>query len=115
MDITRADLPRNFYDHWHDRAMFHFLTDTASRNTYIRRCKASVKAGGTIIIATFASDGPDQCGGLPTTRYSPEEIQRQLGPYFQLIETEPEMHVTPWGKHQSFVYCMLQMYASKGN
>jgi len=28
-DITKAELPSNRYDIWHDRAVFHFLTDPA--------------------------------------------------------------------------------------
>lgn len=107
-DITQVELPLNFYDLWHDRAMFHFLIDPESQSAYIRLCQTAVRPGGTIIVATFAPDGPERCSGLPTMRYSPEELQGHFGPRFQLTETMVERHVTPLGKSQSFVYCVLK-------
>ncbi|HWP82407.1 MAG TPA: class I SAM-dependent methyltransferase [Bacteroidota bacterium] len=107
-DITQSELPSNSYDLWHDRAMFHFLIDATAREAYVRRCQIAVKPGGAVIIATFAADGPEQCSGLPTMRYSPEELQRHMGPSFRLIESIPEMHITPHGKPQSFVYCLFR-------
>lgn len=106
-DITRAALQANAYDLWHDRAMFHFLTDPASRNAYIGLCTTAVKPGGKLIIATFAADGPEQCSGLPTMRYAPTDLEHQFAPSFHLIESVPELHTTPAGKVQSFVYCMF--------
>ncbi|MGH2568713.1 MAG: class I SAM-dependent methyltransferase, partial [Bacteroidota bacterium] len=111
-DITQAKLPPYSYDLWHDRAMFHFLTDPASRSDYIRLCQTAVKPGGTVIVATFASDGPEQCSGLSTMRYAPEDLERQFGVSFQLVETVPELHKTPLGKIQSFVYCLFKKQMS---
>lgn len=107
-DITRATLQANAYDLWHDRAMFHFLTDPASRDAYIGLCTTAVKPGGTLIIATFATDGPEQCSGLPTMRYAPTELEHQFSPAFHLTASVPELHTTPAGKVQSFVYCMFE-------
>lgn len=111
-DITQANLPANSYDLWHDRAMFHFLVDSAMRDIYLHTCQNAVRPGGVVIIATFAPDGPEQCSGLPTMRYSPEDLQRNLGPLFQLVESISDLHTTPAGKQQSFVYCMFQKSGS---
>lgn len=104
-DITRVDLPANRYDIWHDRAVFHFLTDPADRAAYVRTVMRSVKPGGHVIVASFAEDGPEQCSGLPVMRYSPGELHDQFGESFQLLIHCKELHHTPAGAVQSFVYC----------
>ena len=50
----------------------------------------------------------DHCSGLPVVRYSPEELRRELGESFDLIENAKETHVTPSGSRQSFVYCLFR-------
>lgn len=35
-DITAVDLPEHAYDVWHDRAVFHFLTEPGQRLAYVR-------------------------------------------------------------------------------
>jgi len=104
-DITQVDLPAKRYDIWHDRAVFHFLTDAADRAAYVRTVLRSVKPGGHVIVATFAEDGPLQCSGLPVVRYRPDELHGQFGDAFQLLDHRKEEHRTPAGKVQSFVYC----------
>jgi hypothetical protein len=91
-------------DIWHDRAVFHFLTDAKDRARYVRHLSASLRPGGTAIIAAFAQDGPEWCSGLACTRYSPAAIQRELGPGFRLEESIPESHHTPSGTIQRFEY-----------
>ena len=97
--------PAHQYDIWHDRAVFHFLTDQADRTAYVRQVMKSVKPGGHVIVATFAPDGPDQCSGLPVARYDPEQLHGEFGPSFELLEHATEEHKTPWGSVQHFVYC----------
>ncbi len=104
-DITQAALPRDYYDLWHDRAVFHFLTDARQRRDYLRTAAASLKPGGHLIIATFALDGPEQCSGLMTARYSAEELAAALGGDFTLIASSGEVHSTPFRTHQKFNYC----------
>jgi trans-aconitate methyltransferase len=94
-------------DVWHDRAVFHFLTDPRDRARYCTHLRDTLKAGGTAIIATFAPDGPDRCSGLPVVRYSPESLVRELGVEFELIESRPHVHHTPRGLTQSFQYSRL--------
>ena len=106
-DITTWTNARRF-DLWHDRAVFHFLTDPADRAAYIARLSDSLTARGHAIIATFAPDGPTQCSGLPVTRYSPEQLADTLGKDFALIEQRYEIHQTPWGSDQSFQYSLLR-------
>ena len=104
-DITKVDLPASRYDIWHDRAVFHFLTDPADRAAYVKTVLRSVKPGGHVIVATFAEDGPLQCSGLPVMRYSPDELHDQFGAAFQLLDHRKEEHHTPSGAVQQFIYC----------
>lgn len=104
-DIRAVDLPKHTYDIWHDRAVFHFLTDPADRMAYVRQVMNSVKPGGHVIVATFALDGPDQCSGLPVVRYDPDQLHEEFGPAFELLGHASEEHLTPWGSVQHFVYC----------
>lgn len=104
-DICTVNLPDHAYDIWHDRAVFHFLTDPTDRAAYVQQVMKSVKPGGHVIVATFAPDGPDQCSGLPVARYAPGELHQEFGPSFELLEHMSEEHKTPWGSVQHFVYC----------
>lgn len=111
-DITTINLPRRCIDVWHDRAVFHFLTGSEDRMTYISTILHAVRPGGHVIIATFADDGPTQCSGLPVVRYSPEELHAEFGGAFSLRRSEREVHVTPTGAVQRFVYCHLRKSVS---
>jgi len=91
-------------DVWHDRAVFHFLTDANARDRYREHLLEVLKPGGSAIIATFAPDGPEKCSGLPVARYSPDALAAELGPALRLIESQPHAHRTPWGTTQSFQY-----------
>ena len=103
-DITTWQ-PTTHYDLWHDRAVFHFLTDPQDRSAYLTALKSAVHPGATVILATFALDGPERCSGLPVHRYSPETLATELGHEFTLVQTESEEHQTPSGAIQRFVYC----------
>lgn len=92
-------------DIWHDRAVFHFLTDADDRARYRRHLHDTLKLGGTAIVATFAMDGPEKCSGLPVVRYDPAALADTLGPGLALTETRRHVHTTPWGAAQSFQYC----------
>jgi len=104
-DITSVELPAQRFDIWHDRAVFHFLTDPADRRAYVERLMHAVRPGGHVIIATFAEDGPEKCSGLPVMRYQPETLRAELGDAFLLVEHEKAAHHTPLGAVQQFVYC----------
>lgn len=95
------------FDIWHDRAVFHFLVDAADRRKYAALVKQTVPIGGHVIISTFSPTGPEQCSGLNTCRYSANSLTAELGDGFWLLKEVPEVHVTPRGKSQSFMYAML--------
>jgi SAM-dependent methyltransferase len=104
-DITRADLPAARYDVWHDRAVFHFLTDPADRARYVAQVLKSVKPGGHVIVAAFGPGGPLQCSGLDVVRYAPDALHAEFGTPFRLLGHGTEIHHTPSGQEQEFVYC----------
>jgi trans-aconitate methyltransferase len=97
-------------DIWHDRAVFHFLTDADDRERYRQRLRSTLKVGGAAIIATFAPDGPEKCSGLPVARYSPEALVAEIGDGFLLADSRRHQHVTPWGATQSFQYSRMTRY-----
>lgn len=76
--------PSRAYDVWHDRATFHFLVGAADRAAYLARLTRYLAPGGHAVVATFATDGPDRCSGLPVLRYDGDTLSRTLGPDFSL-------------------------------
>jgi len=104
-DITSARLPQNHYDVWHDRAVFHFLTESVDRRKYVELVMSSLKRGGHIIVASFGLQGPEKCSGLDVVRYSTETMHDEFGNSFDLVESIDETHNTPFGTTQNFVYC----------
>jgi len=106
-DITRWT-PSRTWDIWHDRAVFHFLTEQAQQDAYIAALIAGTKAGATVIMATFALDGPEKCSGLLVQRYSPETLTSRLGSAFALTAHANDTHKTPLGLEQRFSYAVLK-------
>jgi len=110
-DITGVELPPAAYDFWHDRAVFHFLGDAELRRRYIAAVRTSVKPGGLVLVAGFGPEGPTRCSGLEVVRYGPDELFAQFGADFERVATSTEVHTTPWGAAQPFVYCLCRMMA----
>ncbi len=108
-DITAVELEPARYDVWHDRAVFHFLTSAGDRAAYVRQIARSVRPGGHVIVATFGPDGPDKCSGLDVVRYDAEHLHGEFGPKFRLLDSVTELHETPWGTPQQFMYCLCRM------
>ncbi len=102
-DVTTWD-PLRAYDLWHDRAVFHFLTDVDDRAAYARCAAKALRAGGHLIIGTFAPDGPERCSSLPVMRHDAESIGASLGDAFRLVESRPHEHRTPAGAIQRFQF-----------
>ncbi len=103
---TSVDLPK--VDLWHDRACFHFLTDAADQRAYADQAREAVLPGGHAIIAAFAPDGPERCSGLPIQRWSVDGLRHAFSEAFDLTNSATEIHTTPWGAAQSFVYAVLR-------
>jgi ubiquinone/menaquinone biosynthesis C-methylase UbiE len=108
-DVTAMDLPARSFDFWHDRAVFHFLTEREARQRYVEAVRRALKPGGHIVVATFGPSGPHRCSGLPVMRYSAEGIHAQFGLHFGVVGSDQETHHTPWGSEQEFVYCYCRM------
>jgi SAM-dependent methyltransferase len=106
--LIHADLlewkPERRYDVWHDRAVFHFLVEEQDRRNYLRLLTSSLVHGGIAILATFASDGPEYCSGLPVSRYDASDLTRLLGSEFGSLDVRREEHETPAGALQPFTW-----------
>lgn len=111
LDLDVADVldfrpPRQFAL-WHDRAVFHFLTEEDERDDYRRSLEHCLEPGGFVVVATFGPDGPLTCSGLPIVRYTHEELTAEF-PGYRLVSTSGEDHVTPWGTRQQFTAILLR-------
>ncbi len=104
-DITQHDFGSKQFDLWHDRAVFHFLTEPAARSAYVELVRRSVKPGGHVLMATFGPDGPLQCSGLDVVRYDDKSLHQEFGNGFSLMGSELTNHDTPMGTNQQFLYC----------
>jgi SAM-dependent methyltransferase len=107
-DATTVELPEARYDVWHDRAVFHFLTESARRAAYVEQVVRSVRVGGHVIVGTFALNGPLQCSGLDVVRYSADSLHDEFGARFQRFRHVEEVHRTPNGREQPFVWCVCR-------
>jgi len=96
------------YDVWHDRAVFHFLTNPEDRKKYIASLNSALRVGSYLVISTFGPAAPRKCSGLRITRYSKDSLQREFGDNFQMTESKNEIHVTPTSKKQEFIYCQFK-------
>jgi SAM-dependent methyltransferase len=108
-DITKVSLPPHLFNVWHDRAVFHFLTDPAQRQAYVQAVLNAVRPGGHVIVSAFGPDGPTKCSGLEVVRYDAESLHHEFGRQFRIEESSQELHRTPWGTTQQFVYCCCRV------
>ena len=108
-DITKIRLAPKSYDVWHDRAVFHFLITPEQRAAYVRQVAAAVRPGGHVIVSTFGPEGPTKCSGLDVVRYDEESLHKQFGVRFRLEESSKELHQTPFGTTQQFLYCYCRV------
>jgi 2-polyprenyl-3-methyl-5-hydroxy-6-metoxy-1,4-benzoquinol methylase len=108
-DITEARLEPGAYDVWHDRAVFHFLTANEHRAAYVRQVGRAVKPGGHVIVSTFGPEGPRKCSGLDVIRYDADSLHDQFGVRFRLVESSKELHRTPFGTTQQFLFCYCKV------
>ena len=108
-DVTRGDLPAQSFDVWHDRAVFHFLTQPGQRIAYVQNVARAVKPGGHVIVSTFGPEGPDKCSGLDVMRYDADALHDEFGGRFRLVDSSKELHDTPFGTTQQFLYCYCRL------
>jgi len=110
-DITSVPLAARHYDLWHDRAVFHFLTAPEQRQQYRINLLKALRPGGHLIIAAFAPEAPPKCSGLPVERYSADKLESTLGAKFELKRHKKELHITPGGVEQMYLYCHFRKSA----
>lgn len=104
-DVTCATLQARSYDVWHDRAVFHFLTTPEQRRAYVEMAAFATKPGGHVIVGAFGPEGPTRCSGLDALRYDADSLHGEFGVRFRLVDSLKELHVTPFGNTQQFLYC----------
>ena len=107
-DVTAYE-PSQPWDVWHDRAVFHFLVDAGDRQSYVQSLRRSLCPNGIVVIGAFGPEGPKKCSGLDVKRHSPESLCKAFGSEFVLVESQLEIHQTPDGTNQQFVYCVFQL------
>lgn len=108
-DVTTLPLRPHAYDFWHDRAVFHFLREPSQRARYVEQVRRAVRPGGHVLVATFGPQGPERCSGLDVMRYDADQLHAAFGDGFRKVEAVTELHSTPWGAEQQFVYCSCRL------
>lgn len=113
-DVLTTEFAPRSVDVWHDRAVFHFLTEADDRARYVEQVRHAVRPDGLVLVATFAEDGPPKCSGLEVARYSPEALHREFGGDFVVLASTREEHRTPSGAVQWFTYCVCRFRPGRG-
>lgn len=102
-DVTKFEPSRRYYV-WHDRAVFHFLTEAEDRHRYVDVVRRALQPNGHFVLSTFGPEGPLRCSGLDIRRYGVEQLRELFGATFELRDYELEEHRTPTGSKQQFLY-----------
>ena len=110
-DVTEVQLRSRHFELWHDRAVFHFLIEPEQQLKYKDHLLQALKAGGHFIIGAFELEAPPQCSGLPVQRYSVALLNDIFGTEFKLKRYQKEIHNTPSGVAQQYLYCQFQRTA----
>ena len=106
-DVTEIELPPKYFCMWHDRAVFHFLIEAEAQQKYRDAMLKTLKIGGYFLIGTFSPDAPPQCSGLPVQRYTSDLLGKIFGKEFELKRQQNEIHYTPSGVEQAYIYCLF--------
>lgn len=104
--------PSRTFGLWHDRAVFHFLTEESDRLRYMELVDRSVSSGGYLVMATFAPEAPAHCSGLPVVRYGPDDLAALLPERFVFVGGCRDDHLTPGGGVQPFTWIVA--FAGRG-
>ncbi len=106
-DATRFQSP-HLWDIWHDRAVFHFLTEDYERKAYMECMESSLSDDATAIIGTFGPEGPTQCSGLSCKCYGIEDMAEWIGSAFSIEHYQVVEHKTPRNVIQQFIFFLLK-------
>lgn len=111
-DITEFETDVRF-DFWHDRAVFHFLTNDTEADNYINTIQQYLTPQGILIMGTFSQNGPTKCSGIEIKQYSETTITERLQKFFQKIKCITEDHHTPFNTIQNFIFCSFSKLQNK--
>ena len=100
--------PKQNFDVWHDRAVFHFLTDQNQIKKYVDLVSRNISNNGYLIIGTFSEQGPLKCSGLQVSRYSESLIKTTFIESFNLLNSFKIDHSTPFNTTQNFLFSVLK-------
>lgn len=106
-DITLFN-PTEQFDVWHDRAVFHFLTEENDIKRYVNTAYHSIKPGGLLIVGTFSTEGPTKCSGITIKQYSEETLSNVFNNGFTKINCFTTDHLTPFNTTQNFIFCTFK-------
>ena len=96
-------IPNNKFDFWHDRAVFHFLTNQESILKYSKMVSSYAR---NFVVGTFSNEGPKKCSGLDICQYDEISITKTFEtPNFKKVESKRVNHETPFGTLQNFIFC----------
>ena len=98
------------FDIWHDRAVFHFLTEQNQIKKYVDLVSRNISNDGYLIIGTFSENGPLKCSGLNVSRYSKKLIQETFIRNFDLKDTFQIDHITPFNTTQNFQFSLFKKH-----
>lgn len=110
-DITSPIELSKKVDVWHDRAVFHFLTDSQDREVYMRNLENNLSATGYAVIGTFSLNGPSSCSGLNIVQYDEQKMKIELPDSLELLESKVSVHVMPSGAEQEYMYFIIKKNA----
>lgn len=96
---------------WHDRATFHFMFEKQI-DIYLQRLVKSLLPNGVFILGVFTRNAPSTCSGLLVNRHSIASLERVFSHSFLLLESKVEIHITPNGVQQEYLYTAWQKFPS---
>ena len=106
-DMTQLSVSEKF-DIWHDRAVFHFLTESLDREHYMNALSNVLSVNGRAIIGTFSLNGPNSCSGLDVVQYGEDKITNELPDSLELESTVTDIHIMPGGSEQEYKYFIIK-------
>ena len=101
-DITEFE-PTEQYDIWHDKAVFHFLTEENDIKKYQDLVAKAVKE--KMVIGTFSTNGPLKCSGLEIKQNDETSLTSTFKNNFEKIDCFTIDHKTPFDTIQNFIFC----------
>ena len=99
-------VPKKQYALWHDRAVFHFLTNKEEIKRYNELVTQHTQK--QFIIGTFSNNGPLKCSGLDIKQYTSKELEELFNHSFELVTSFNEDHKTPFNTIQNFTFASFK-------